>query len=243
VTLLTLDDVHTYYGDSYVLQGVNLDVPEHSVIGLLGRNGVGKTTTIRSIAGFTAPRRGAIRLAGENIAGLPAYRIAGLGIGLVPQGRRIFPSLSVGEHLALGETRTPGAVWTLERIFDLFPRLAERRQQRARTLSGGEQSMLAIARALLLNPRVLLMDEPTEGLAPVIVDTVADVIRTLRREKQSILLIEQDLQLALELVDHVYVMTKGRIVWQGSAGELGTRPDIQATYLGMGVAAGAEPGA
>lgn len=236
MSLLALEDVHTYYGDSYVLQGISLDLPEHSVIGLLGRNGVGKTTTIRSIAGFTAPRRGRIVLDGTDITGLPPYRISALGVGLVPQGRRIFRSLTVGEHLLLGE-RKNSAAWTLERVFDLFPRLAERRSQRARTLSGGEQSMLAISRALLLNPRVLLMDEPTEGLAPIVVDAVADVIRTLRREKQSILLVEQDLLLALELVDRVYVMSKGQIVWEGTSPALALRPDIQANFLGMGEAA------
>jgi branched-chain amino acid transport system ATP-binding protein len=237
LTQLVLEDVHTYYGESYVLQGVSLALPEHSVVGLLGRNGVGKTTTIRSIVGFTPPRRGTVRLDGENIAGLPPYRIAALGIGLVPQGRRIFPSLSVAEHLSLADNKARRGAWTLERVFDLFPRLAERRHQRARTLSGGEQSMLAIARALLLNPRVLLMDEPTEGLAPVVVDAVADVIRTLRSEKQSIFLVEQDLLLALDLVDHVYVMSKGQIVWDGTSAELGARTDIQASYLGMGEAA------
>lgn len=237
MTLLAIDDIHTYYGESYVLQGVSLDLPRHAVVGLLGRNGVGKTTTIRSIAGFTAPRRGTIRLDGEDIAGLAPYRISALGIGLVPQGRRIFPSLSVSEHLNLGTRRSRKGAWTPERVLDLFPRLAERRNQRAQTLSGGEQSMLAIARALLLNPRVLLMDEPTEGLAPVIVDTVADIIRTLRKEKQSILLIEQDLALALDLVDRAYVMSKGQIVWEGTSGELAARPDIQASFLGMGAEA------
>jgi branched-chain amino acid transport system ATP-binding protein len=236
MTLLRLNDLHSYYGDSYVLQGVNLELKEHSIVGLLGRNGVGKTTTIRSIAGFMAPRRGTIRFDGEDIAGRAPYRISALGIGLVPQGRRIFPSLTVAEHLSLGGGSRTGA-WTIERVFDLFPRLAERRRQRARTLSGGEQSMLAIARALLLNPRVLLMDEPTEGLAPVVVDAVADVIRTLRQNNQSILLVEQDLLLALELVDHVYVMSKGQIVWEGTSGDLAARPDIQASYLGMGEAA------
>jgi branched-chain amino acid transport system ATP-binding protein len=236
MTLLKLNDVHAYYGDSYVLQGVNLELKEHSIVGLLGRNGVGKTTTIRSIAGFMAPRRGTIRFDGEDIAGRAPYRISALGIGLVPQGRRIFPSLTVAEHLSLGGGSRTRA-WTIERVFDLFPRLAERRRQRARTLSGGEQSMLAIARALLLNPRVLLMDEPTEGLAPVVVDAVADVIRTLRQNNQSILLVEQDLLLALELVDHVYVMSKGQIVWEGTSGDLAARPDIQASYLGMGEAA------
>jgi branched-chain amino acid transport system ATP-binding protein len=236
MSLLKLEDVHGYYGDSYVLQGVNLELPEHAVVGLLGRNGVGKTTTIRAIAGFLAPRRGRIVFDGRDIAGLAPYRISALGIGLVPQGRRIFQSLTVAEHLTLGEGMRTGP-WTMERVFDLFPRLAERRRQRARTLSGGEQSMLAIARALLLNPRVLLMDEPTEGLAPVVVDAVADVIRALRQDNQSILLVEQDLALALDLVDHVFVMSKGQIVWHGTSDELAKRPDIQANYLGMGEAA------
>jgi branched-chain amino acid transport system ATP-binding protein len=237
MSLLKLEDVHTYYGDSYVLQGVNLALEEHSIVGLLGRNGVGKTTTIRSIAGFMAPRRGAIWFDREDIAGRAPYRISALGVGLVPQGRRIFPSLTVAEHLSLGEGGARTGAWTVERVFDLFPRLAERRHQRARTLSGGEQSMLAIARALLLNPRVLLMDEPTEGLAPVVVDSVADVIRTLRQNNQSILLVEQDLLLALDLVDRVYVMSKGQIVWEGTSRDLAARPDIQASYLGMGEAA------
>ena len=160
-----------------------------------------------------------------------------LGIGLVPQGRRIFRSLTVAEHLSLGERGARKGAWTVERVFDLFPRLAECRRQRAHTLSGGEQSMLAIARALLLNPRVLLMDEPTEGLAPVVDDAVADVVRALRRDDQSILLVEQDLLLALDPVDHVYVMSKGQIVWDGTSAELADRPDIQSSYLGMGEAA------
>jgi branched-chain amino acid transport system ATP-binding protein len=236
-TLLEVTGLNAWYGESHVLHGVDLAVARGETVTLLGRNGVGKTTTIRSIVGFTPPRRGSIYFDDKNIAGLPPYRIAALGIGLVPQGRRIFPSLSVAEHLSLADNKARRGAWTLERIFDLFPRLAERRHQRARTLSGGEQSMLAIARALLLNPRVLLMDEPTEGLAPVVVDAVADVIRTLRSEKQSIFLVEQDLLLALDLVDHVYVMSKGQIVWDGTSVALGARTDIQANYLGMGEAA------
>jgi branched-chain amino acid transport system ATP-binding protein len=238
MSVLTLDGVHTYYGSSYVLQGVSLELSEGSIVGLLGRNGVGKTTTIRSIAGFNPPQRGRIRFDGAEIGGLAPYQISARGVGLVPQGRRIFPSLSVSEHLVLGSHRSNSGSWTVARVFELFPRLAERRHQRARTLSGGEQSMLAIARALLLNPRVLLMDEPTEGLAPVVVDAVSDVIRKLREEKQSILLVEQDLLLALDLVDHVYVMSKGTIVWHGASAQLQGRPDIQSSYLGIGT----EPG-
>lgn len=233
MSLLALEDVHTYYGASYVLQGVNLSVGEKEIVGLLGRNGVGKSTTLRSIIGFTPPRRGRVLFAGEDVTRRPPFVIARRGIGLVPQGRRIFASLDVLENLTLGLDRGRRDGWTLERVFDLFPRLYERRRQQARTLSGGEQSMLTIARALLMNPRLLLMDEPTEGLAPMIVDMVADAIRTLRQERQSILLVEQDLSLALDLVDRLYIMSKGVIVFDGSPQELRARDDLQARYLGV----------
>jgi branched-chain amino acid transport system ATP-binding protein len=233
MSLLELQDVHTYYGDSYVLQGVNLAVGNQQIVGLMGRNGVGKTTTLRSIIGFTPPRRGRVVFDGVDVAGRPSYEIAQRGIGLVPQGRRIFGSLDVMENLTLGLDRTKKDGWTLERIFEMFPRLFERRRQAARTLSGGEQSMLTIARALLMNPRLLLMDEPTEGLAPVIVEIVAEALRTLRRERQSILLVEQDLSLTLDLVDRLYIMSKGIIVFEGSPDELRVRADLQARYLGV----------
>jgi branched-chain amino acid transport system ATP-binding protein len=232
MSLLELNDVHTYYGNSYVLQGMRLQVPTKRIVGLFGRNGAGKTTTVRSIVGFTAPRRGSVRFRDAEIGGLPPHDIAARGISLVPQGRRIFPSLDVIEHLTLANAARSG-VWTLERIFGLFPRLAERRNQRARTLSGGEQTMLAIARALLMNPTMLVMDEPTEGLAPVFVDLVADVIRQLRDEQQSILLIEQNVTLVLELVDYAYVMNKGRVAWEGAPADLSSRPDVQANLLGV----------
>lgn len=230
--ILELDDVHTYYGNSYVLQGMRLQVSAGRIVGLFGRNGVGKTTTVRSIVGFTPPRRGEMRFLGRNIMGLPPHAIAARGISLVPQGRRIFPSLDVIEHLNLAAAARRGP-WTLERIFGLFPRLAERRRQRARSLSGGEQTMLAIARALLMNPTMLVMDEPTEGLAPIFVDQVSDVIRQLRDEKQSILLIEQNLALGLELVGYAYVMSRGRVVWEGTPTDLSNRPDVQANLLGV----------
>jgi branched-chain amino acid transport system ATP-binding protein len=234
MSFLTLDDIHTFYGASYVLHGVSLTVPEGQVAALLGRNGAGKTTTIRSIFGFTPPRRGDILFRGEVISRKPPYAIAARGIGLVPQGRRIFRSLNVDEHLHFGPGRSSGAsAWTPERVFALFPRLKERRYQLAGTLSGGEQSMLAIARALLLNPSLLLMDEPTEGLAPVVVDVLMEAIRTLKQEGQTILLVEQDLSLALELADRVYVMSKGQIVFAGSSAELEGMPNIQSQYLGV----------
>jgi branched-chain amino acid transport system ATP-binding protein len=233
MSLLRLEDVHTYYGDSYVLQGVDLALGDREIVGLMGRNGAGKTTTLRSIIGFTPPRRGSILLDGTDVAGRPSYEIARRGVALVPQGRRIFASLDVLENLTLGFDRKNEGGWTLERIFEMFPRLFERRRQQARTLSGGEQSMLTIARALLMSPRLLLMDEPTEGLAPVVVEVVAEALRTLRNERQSILLVEQDLTLTLDLVDRIYVMSKGIIVFEGSPDELRAREDLQAQYLGV----------
>jgi branched-chain amino acid transport system ATP-binding protein len=233
MSLLLLNDVHTYYGDSYVLQGVNLAVGDREIVGLVGRNGAGKTTTLRSIIGFTPPRRGSILLDGTDLAGRPSYDIAQRGVGLVPQGRRIFASLDVLENLTLGFDKKKKEGWTLERIFEMFPRLFERRRQQARTLSGGEQSMLTIARALLMSPRLLLMDEPTEGLAPVVVEVVTKALRTLRSERQSILLVEQDLTLTLDIVDRIYVMSKGVIVFEGSPDDLRAREDLQAQYLGV----------
>lgn len=233
--MLSVEDIHTYYGASYVLQGVSLKLAAGEIVALLGRNGVGKTTTIRSIAGFMHPRRGRIILEGRDISRSPSYEIAALGVGLVPQGRRIFRSLSVEEHLALGEFRgNPGTPWNRSTVFALFPRLGERRHQSAHTLSGGEQSMLSIARALMMNPRLLVMDEPTEGLAPLVVRQVADTIATLKASRQSILLVEQNIGFALDLADLVYVMSKGRIVFAGAPDELRKHNDIEQRYLGIG---------
>ena len=231
--MLELRDVHTYYGDSYVLQGVSLTVGPGEVVTLLGRNGVGKTTTIRSIVGFTPARSGAVLYKGEDITHEPSYLIARRGVGLVPQGRRIFGSLTVIEQLTLGADAGAGSGWTLDRVYELFPRLEERRRQRATTLSGGEQSMLAIARALMTNPDLLLMDEPTEGLAPLLVAQVAEAIVMLKDREQSILLVEQNLSLALEVADRIYVMSKGAIVFEGSPDEFRGRDDIQSRYLGV----------
>ena len=231
--MLEVRDIHTYYGDSYVLQGLSLSVGQGEVVTLLGRNGVGKTTTIRSIVGFTPARQGAVLYKGEDITHEPTYRIARRGVGLVPQGRRIFGSLTVIEQLTLGADSDAAGGWSLDRVYELFPRLAERRRQRATTLSGGEQSMLAIARALMTNPDLLLMDKPTEGLAPLLVAQVAETIVTLKDQDHSILLIEQDLSLALEVADRIYVMSKGAIVFEGSPDELRHREDIQSRYLGV----------
>ena len=234
MSLLEVDDIHTFYGSSYVLKGVSLSVREGEVAVLMGRNGVGKTTTIRSIVGFSPPRRGEVRFRGTRASGLPSHRIAALGIGLVPQGPRIFRSLEVEEHLMLGATPPTGPDgWTLETVYALFPRLKERRRQRAATLSGGEQSMVSIARALMMNPSLLLMDEPTEGLAPIVVDQVADVIVELKRRGQSILLVEQDLSLALSIADRILFMARGRIEADLTPREVESDHDVQTRYLGV----------
>ena len=211
--MLEVNDIHLYYGDSYVLQGVNLKVEEGSVVALLGRNGMGKTTTINSIMGFIPPRKGSIRYQGKDITRLASNKIARLGLGLVPQGRRIFPSLSVEENLTMAARNTGRkSAWTLKRVYDLFPILRDRSAMRGTNLSGGEQSLLSIGRALMTNPDFLLMDEPSEGLAPVMVSMVAKTIGQLKAEGMSILLVEQNLPLALKLADYIYIMGKGSIV-------------------------------
>ena len=230
--MLEIDDVHTYYGDSYVLQGMSLNIEKGSVVALLGRNGVGKTTLIRSIMGFTPARRGAIRFKDQDITNLPSEKIARLGMGLVPQGRRIFPSLEVRENLSIAsQPRTGG--WDARRVFSVFPRLEERLRHRGNRLSGGEQQMLASARALVRNPEFLLMDEPTEGLAPLLVQELGRTVQQLKEEGLSILLVEQNLPFALRLADHVYVMTKGRIVYESSPRELWENEEIKRSYLGV----------
>lgn len=232
--MLEVRDIHTYYGDSYVLQGISLSVEVGKVSVLLGRNGVGKTTAIRSIVGFTPPRRGRILVRGDDITDYPAHRIAKAGVSLVPQGRRLFQSLTVLEHLTVFERGGADSRWKLDDVFELFPRLKDRRQLRGALLSGGEQQMLSIARALLTNPALLVMDEPSEGLSPLLVEQVADVIRSLKMEGDlSILLVEQNLGLALDLADYVYVMNKGVIVFEGTPEELRAAGDVQRAYLGV----------
>src|SRR5215469_15700887 len=219
---LSLTNVHAYYGDSHILHGISFSLQRGGVLALLGRNGAGKTTCISTIIGLLRPRQGDIRLHGEPIAGLTPERIARLGVGLVPQGRRIFPSLSVRENLIVAAQRrdSPTKPWNLDRIYDLFPRLRERHAQFAGTLSGGEQQMLAIGRALMGNPRVLLLDEPSEGLAPLIVSEVGRTIQRLKQERQSTLLVEQNLKLALDVADEAVVLNTGRSVFAGNAREL-----------------------
>jgi branched-chain amino acid transport system ATP-binding protein len=228
--LLEVAGIQTYYGESHVLQGVSLRVAPGEAVALLGRNGAGKTTVIRSIVGFTPPREGRILLEGEPIHALSPHRIARRGIALVPQGRRIFAPLSVRENLLIG-ARASG--WTLERVFALFPRLRERAGQAGGTLSGGEQQMLAIGRALLTNGRLLLLDEPSEGLAPIVVREIGHIVRRLKDERLSILLVEQNYHLALRVADRVYVMNKGQIVYEGTPAGLQAAEDVKRRYLGV----------
>jgi branched-chain amino acid transport system ATP-binding protein len=229
--VLEVADVHTYYGGSHVLQGVSLGVDAGEAVAILGRNGAGKTTLMRSIIGFTPPRRGTIRLGGRDITGWPSYRLTALGLALVPQGRRVFPSLSVRENLDVA--RRGRGRFRLDRVYDVFPRLRERERHRANQLSGGEQQMLAIGRALMSNPDLLLMDEPTEGLAPLMVREVGRVITGLRREGLSILLVEQNLPLALEIADRVHILSRGRIVHSSTPAELIANEEIKSRYLGV----------
>ena len=234
--MLRVHDIHTYYGDSYVLQGISLEVRAGTAVALLGRNGMGKTTLIRSIIGFVRPRRGRVAFAGRDITALPSHLIAHLGIGLVPQGRRIFPSLTVIEHLTVAARNRPanGAqAWTPERIFAIYPRLRERQGHRGGLLSGGEQQMLAIARALTTHPRLLLMDEPSEGLAPLLVKELGVSIRRLRAAGLSILLVEQNLPLALSVADEAYVLSKGRVVYHGTPAALSDDAAVKHRYLGV----------
>jgi branched-chain amino acid transport system ATP-binding protein len=230
VSLLEIDGIHTFYGESHILHGLSLSVGAGETVAVLGRNGAGKTTMIRSIVGFTPPREGRILLEGKAIHRWPAYRIARRGVALVPQGRRIFAPLSVRENLLLG-ARTDG--WTLERIFALFPRLRERTEQPGGTLSGGEQQMLAIGRALLTNGRLLVLDEPSEGLAPLIVREIGRILDGLKGERLSILLVEQNYHLALRVADRVYVMNKGQIVYEGTPARLETDEVVKRRYLGV----------
>jgi branched-chain amino acid transport system ATP-binding protein len=232
---LSLTNLHTFYGDSHVLHGVSFSLASGGVLALLGRNGAGKTTCISTIIGFLKPAEGEIKLFGEEIGGLSPERISQLGIGLVPQGRRIFPSLTVKENLTVAQQRvgTTAKPWKVERIFELFPRLRERHAQFAGTLSGGEQQMLAIGRALMGNPKVLLLDEPSEGLAPLIVAEVGRTIRRLKEEGQSIVLVEQNRHLALEVADQAVILNTGRCVFAGSAADVLNNEALVAQNLGV----------
>ena len=227
--MLAVDDIHTYYGDSYILQGVSLTINPGEVVAVLGRNGVGKTTLVRSVIGLSPPRRGRIAFKGRDITRLPAYRIARLGIGLVPQGRRIFASLTVRENLDV-TSRGQGR-WTRERILELFPNLAHRLRQLGGKLSGGEQQMLAAGRALVTNPELMLLDEPSEGLSPLMVRELGRVIEALKEAGTAVLLIEQHLRFATRYADRIYLMSKGTMVHECRPAELAA--DLRARYLGV----------
>ncbi|MBN9461857.1 MAG: ABC transporter ATP-binding protein [Burkholderiales bacterium] len=217
-TVLQARDVHAYYGKSHILHGVSLELREGEIVAVLGRNGAGKTTTLRSLLGLTPARAGRVDVLGRDVTRWPSYRIARLGVGYVPEGRRIFGHLTVLENLMVPEAR-PGP-WGLARVFELFPRLAERRHQLGRQLSGGEQEMLSIARPLLVNPRIMLLDEPSQGLAPLVVQEVMRVVRAMREEGLSVLLVEQNVPLSLGIADRAYILGDGKIVFSGSAAEL-----------------------
>jgi branched-chain amino acid transport system ATP-binding protein len=218
MSALTAEGLNTYYGKSHILHDVGLTVAEGQITTLLGRNGAGKTTTLRSLVGLTPPRSGHVTLFGRDVTGHPPYRIAASGVGYVPEGRRVFANLTVDENLRVPIER-PGP-YTLERVYGLFPRLRERKQNLGRQLSGGEQEMLSIGRALLLNPRLLILDEPSQGLAPLIVKEVFRIVAQMREEGISVLLVEQNVRMSLEISDHAYVLENGQMVYSGPAAEL-----------------------
>jgi branched-chain amino acid transport system ATP-binding protein len=236
---LKAEGLHTYYGKSHILRDVGLEVAEGRITALLGRNGAGKTTTLRSLMGLTPPRSGKVWMLGSEVTGWPAYRIASSGVGYVPEGRRIFANLSVEENLKVPQER-PGP-WTLDRVYGLFPRLAERRQSRGRQLSGGEQEMLSIGRALLLNPRLLILDEPSQGLAPLVVREVFDIVSRMRADGISVLLVEQNARMSLEIADDAYVLDDGAIVYQGRAHELAADEERVRALTGASAAEWTKP--
>jgi len=233
MSILEVQDIHTYYGDAYVLQGLSIKLEQGQILGLLGRNGVGKTTLVNSIVGFNPPRRGRVVFKGDDITEKSSFETVRSGMGLVPQGRRVFPTLGVEENLLVALRSPDRHNWTLDRVYDLFPRLRERRLQRAKTLSGGEQQMLAIGRALMTNPDCLIMDEPSEGLAPIIIQSLWEAVAKLKEQGLSILLVEQNANLALKLVDYVHVMSKGQVVYSSTPQELRANDKIKSSYLGI----------
>jgi branched-chain amino acid transport system ATP-binding protein len=231
--VLEVENAHAYYGDSHVLHGVSFSVSDGEVVCLLGRNGAGKTTTLLTVMGYLKPRPGSIRYGGRALDGLPPYRVARQGIGFVPQERGIFPSLTVEENLTVAARRKGGGRWTLPEIYRLFPRLEERRGNLGFQLSGGEQQMLSIARALMLNPTLLLLDEPSEGLAPLIVEEIIEVLRGLRGEGLAILLVEQNMHTALDVADRHHVISKGEVCFTGTSAEIEANEDVKKTYLAV----------
>lgn len=234
-SLLQIENLQAAYGRSQVLFGVNLEVYSGTVVSLLGRNGMGKTTTIRSLLGITQASSGRVRFSGQEVQQWPAYRISRLGIGLVPEGRQIFPLLTVRENLlaTAANRHNLNSAWDLQKVYDLFPILQNRRDQLGKSLSGGEQQMLAIGRALMTNPKLLILDEATEGLAPLIRDEIWRVLESLKEQGQSILLIDKNLEQLMRLVDRHFLMERGRIVWEGTSKELRQNPELIRRYLGV----------
>ncbi len=231
--ILRLEGIHIYYGLVHMLQGISLDVAEGEVVALLGRNGAGKTTVLKSIMGLVPPRHGRVIHRGEDVAGLPPHVIARRGIAYVPASRGIFSALTAQENLAIVQNKA--SRWDAESVFRLFPKLAELRGRRGRYLSGGEQQMLAIGRALVTGPSLILLDEPSQGLAPLVVEAVLDMLRQLKREGMSMLLVEQNVQMALDLADRVCMLDQGTLVFEGAAAALARNEEIAARYLGVGV--------
>jgi branched-chain amino acid transport system ATP-binding protein len=232
--LLSVQDIHTYYDESHVLHGLSIEVGEGEALGILGRNGMGKTTLINSIMGFVPPREGKILFRDQDITGTPSYEIAKLGIGLCPQGRRVFPTLTVAENLLVAERTQPDNRWDHKFVYELFPRLRERARQRAGSLSGGEQQMLAVGRALMTNPSCLIMDEPSEGLSPIIIEDIGKASRALKEEGLSIVLVEQNAAFAVKTVDRVIVIANGQVVHDASPEALWADEELKRTHLGIG---------
>jgi branched-chain amino acid transport system ATP-binding protein len=234
--MLEVRDLQSYYGQAHVLHGAALDVKPGEVVGLLGRNGMGKTTLIRSIMGLTPPtvRAGSVKWKGQELVGLRPNEIAQKRIAIVPQGRRLYASLSVTEHLTMLKSARAKDGWTLDKVFGIFPRLAERRHHRGNQLSGGERGMLAVGRALMIDPELILMDEPSEGLAPVMVQHLEGIIAELRKSGLAVLLVEQNLYSALDVCDRLYIMETGKVVHEGTSAELQKAPEVLMQYLGVG---------
>jgi branched-chain amino acid transport system ATP-binding protein len=234
--MLEVRDIHSYYGKSHILHGVSLDLQEGEMVCLLGRNGVGKSTTLKSIMGVVKPQQGSIRFHDQELVGKAPYEIARLGIGYVPEDRRIFRSLTVHENLLMGiKSGKKGSAgkggWTIDRVYELFPRLQERCNNKGSHLSGGEQQMLTVVRTLMGNPRVILVDEPTEGLAPLIVKDVLDMLSTVRKSGVTVLMVEQNFKAAIKVADRFYIMSKGQIVFSGNQAELLAAEDVRKNYL------------
>ena len=233
MAILEVQDIHTYYGDAYVLQGLSLKLEQGQILGLLGRNGVGKTTLVNSIVGFNPPRRGKVLFKGEDITRKASFETVRSGMGLVPQGRRVFPTLAVEENLLVAARNPERHKWNLDRVYKLFPRLHERRYQRAKTLSGGEQQMLAIGRALMTRPRLLMLDEPSQGIMPKLVDEIFAAVMRIRDAGMTVLIVEQRMAECLDIADRAYILQTGRVLMQGRAADIKGNPDVRKAYLGL----------